>query len=109
MKNIITLETQLIGFKATIGLSRSGLVKNIRALEVIADTENCELASWSYEDPTETIRYEYLSNAPGILTVPVTLTTPWGQACPFTVSAKNSWDFRTCTFENDLSSFTMKF
>ena len=48
--DLIDLSGRLIGFKATIGLSRSGLVKNIRALEVIVDSTNCEIASFSSDE-----------------------------------------------------------
>ena len=73
------LATRVIGFKTTTGLSRSGLVKNIRSLEVLRDTTNCEEATWNTANTFETLSYEYGSKIPSTLEIQASLTTVWGE------------------------------
>ena len=104
------LATRLIGFKTTTGLSRSGLVKNIRSLEVLRDTTNCEEATWNSANTFEKLSYKYGSEIPATLEIQASLTTMWGEECLFTVTNYLSEDNATISFSNiSLTSFTVSF
>ena len=82
------LDGRLIGFKVKTGLSRSGLVKNIRGIEFITDTTNCEHA-YTYQPSTytnqlTTFEQVYMDNTPITQTVEVSLETTWGEQCLYT-------------------------
>ena len=104
------LATRVIGFKTTTGLSRSGLVKNIRSMEILRDTSNCEMATWNSANSFETLSYEYGSKIPATLEIEASLTTVWGEECPFTVTNYLSEDDATISFTGvGLTSFTVSF
>ena len=73
------LTGRLIGFKVKIGLSRNGLVENIRGLEFLVDDSNCEIATWQGDTSYDPLIYEYRSGVPSTLDVTMSFETPWGE------------------------------
>ena len=79
-------------------------------MEVLRDTSNCEEATWSTVNTLETLSYEYGSKVPATLDIVVSLTTVWGEECPFTPTNNLSEDDATISFSSvGLTSFTVSF
>lgn len=57
---LFNIDTRIIGFKAFLGLSSTGLYTIIRDLKLIVDTSDCELATWDTVS-VDPLRYLYLS------------------------------------------------
>ena len=85
--SLIEVDTRIIGFRANLGLSSTGLETIIRDLEFIVDTDNCELASWVGTILTDPLRYLYLSEQAATVWVSAAgPTTEFGVRCPYSVA-----------------------
>ena len=105
----LEVDTRIIGFKASLGLSSTGLETIIRDLEFIVDTDNCELARWVNSILTDPLRYLYLSEQAATVWVSAGgPATEFWVRCPYSVSlytATSGFTFSNITVDGFTVSY----
>ena len=90
-------ELSLVGFKVITGPNVEGTATIIKRVALVVDSVSCDSSMPAIMIPD---RMEFIvGSSPTVYRNEVTMDTPWGEACPFTIEVGSTSAFFTATLD----------